>query len=691
MAMDKSYEEAKAQLQNISKYRLEQENAVNKAIVEERANLDTRLLETYKQAQINAGVEADRKIAAVKEESLKKAAAKQQKEEQRYNKQKTKLEEQQKNAKTDAEKKEAKNALEALEKNHEAQLQRLDERTQKELDNAEKIAKRRESLQKFGKVGQTLDNVLSRNFGALISGISDFATSLKSEIDSIASYKTSIDTRLQGSKQSKWEGSYWDKISKDITGAAAISPLVKQSDIASKVQSMVNQGISYNVEQRAFLATISEKIASTFNDTNSSLARLVRIQQQDSTAARLGMESALTSFLNNMYETTEYMSDVMSSIRGSLEEAEALMSSTAATEFDYQVNKWLGSLYSVGMSDSAVRSIGTALGDLAAGKISGITSDGAGNLIVMAANNAGLSVADLLKDGLDDSSTNRLMMAMVQYLKGIYSDTSGSLVLQQQYADVFGMTAADLKALSNLSTADISNTANQNLSYSGMLSQLNMMANSMYSRTSTGEIMTNLTDNLKYTMAAGIANNLGLYFTYTMANMLDDLVNGIPLSGFTAAGTGATQMPTVADIMKTTTLAGSIISGIASMISAGGNGGITGSGLLKAFGIGSSNSVVRGTGSGLITTSGVSYSNSGYVGNASAGDVYEKSMTDQQESINSQIIEAQEESNEATTSDINNNILLMYQLLQDVTSGALSFKVDMGDSSAWSQVMNPNY
>lgn len=274
---------------------------------------------------------------------------------------------------------------------------------------------------------------------------------------------------------------------------------------------MVNQGISYNVEQRAFLATISDKIATTFESTNGSLARLVRIQQQDSTAARLGMESALNSFLNNMYETTEYMSDIMSNIRSSLEEAEALMSSTEATEFDYQVNKWLGSLYSVGMSSSAVESIGNALGDLAAGKISGITSDGAGNLIVMAANNAGLSVADLLKDGLDDSSTNRLMTAMVEYLKGIYNDTNGSLVLQQQYADVFGMSAADLKAVANLSTADISNTANQNLSYSGMLSQLNAMANSMYSRTSTGELMTNLTDNLKYTMAAGIANNPALY------------------------------------------------------------------------------------------------------------------------------------------------------------------------------------
>lgn len=102
---------------------------------------------------------------------------------------------------------------------------------------------------------------------------------------------------------------------------------------------MVKQGISYNVEQRAFLATISDKIADTFNATNSSLLRLVRIQQQDSTAARLGMESALTSFLNNMYETTEYMGSIMDGIKSSLEDAEALMGTEQAAQFEYQVQK----------------------------------------------------------------------------------------------------------------------------------------------------------------------------------------------------------------------------------------------------------------------------------------------------------------------------------------------------------------
>ncbi len=67
--------------------------------------------------------------------------------------------------------------------------------------------------------------------------------------------------------------------------------------------------------------------------------RLVRIQQQDTTAGRLGMEAALNEFLNNMYETTEYMNSVAKSVRSSLEEMEALTGAATATEIEYQMQK----------------------------------------------------------------------------------------------------------------------------------------------------------------------------------------------------------------------------------------------------------------------------------------------------------------------------------------------------------------
>ena len=102
---------------------------------------------------------------------------------------------------------------------------------------------------------------------------------------------------------------------------------------------MVDAGIAANVEQRAFLQTISDKIATTFSATNGTLLRLIRIQEQDTTAARLGMESSLTAFLNSMYETTEYMKDAATTVKASLEESMALMTGTAAVGYEYQVQK----------------------------------------------------------------------------------------------------------------------------------------------------------------------------------------------------------------------------------------------------------------------------------------------------------------------------------------------------------------
>ncbi len=102
---------------------------------------------------------------------------------------------------------------------------------------------------------------------------------------------------------------------------------------------MVDAGIAYNVEQRAFLSTIKDKIATTFNAFDGTLLRLVRIQQQDTTAARLGMESALTTFLNSMYETTEYMKGVADSVRSNLQETMSLMSATDAVGLEYEVQK----------------------------------------------------------------------------------------------------------------------------------------------------------------------------------------------------------------------------------------------------------------------------------------------------------------------------------------------------------------
>ena len=83
------------------------------------------------------------------------------------------------------------------------------------------------------------------------------------------------------------------------------------------------------------------------------------------------------------------------------------------------------------------------------------------------------------------------MNSMVEYLAKIYEEAGDSKVIQQQMASVYGMTASDLKAAVNLArSAGV--VSRDGLTYSKAMGRLNSMANSMYSRTSIGEMMTNM-------------------------------------------------------------------------------------------------------------------------------------------------------------------------------------------------------
>lgn len=526
---------------------------------------------------------------------------------------------------------------------------------------------------------------------ATLNALTGFAKQLEGTVNNIASAKSEIDTRLQGSKNWNIAGSYWELMSKDIVRNVGMNPLVKQADVVDNLKTLVGKGVAFNVEQRAFIDTISDKIANTFEAADGTLLKLVRIQQADTTAARLGMESALTAFLNNMYETTEYMTDAANAIRASIYEASALMGAAEGTAFEYQVQKWMGSLYSAGFSNT--EGLAGALGKLAAGDISGIDNGGYGNLLIMAANRANLSIAEILADGLDDSETNQLMKAMVEYLGEIYDETKNSKVVAQQFANVYGLTASDLKAAANISR-DTGNISRNNLSYGGMLGQLALMASTAMIRTSTGEMMTNLFENLKYGTAQNIATNPALYAAYTIAGMLDDTVGGIaiPTIGAWAAGTG-TEIDletTVADLIRVGSLGAGLLGGIGTMMTGlGSYGGMLGS--LAGFGIGSLLSptkLVRGNGMNALSIfSGTSTSASSFVGNSDSSDVQNKAIGDASESAEQTAEAKQDEQQDTKLSTVDEHVVQIYELLNSVINGLDSIKVDMGDVATWRDVM----
>ena len=523
----------------------------------------------------------------------------------------------------------------------------------------------------------------------LTSGLADLALSLKTTIDRVGLTQSKIDTRLQGSKKSRLMGSYWTAMDWKVQGAAGISPFIKQETLVNQIENMVSQGIAFNVEQRATLATMSEKIASTFNATHATLLRLVRIQQEDTTAARLGMESALNSFLNNMYETSEYLKGVSESVKSSLEDAMSLMTGENALSFEYQVQKWLGSMYSVGMSQGSVNSLSTALGQIASGKIEALTNGGSGNLIVMAASNAGLDLGSILKNGLNDSTTNSLLDAAVGYLGNIYNQTKENKVVQQQMASVFGMTAADLKSISNLMKSR-TNISENGLTYATAMGQLKAMANSMDSRVSMGEKLSNMWSNVQYGMGAGIASNPALYAIYKMGSLLKQTTGGIDIPLPLVMGSGLNYKLNVADLMLVGAMSGGVMSALAkTLVGLTGGVGAGGTGILKRMGVdfsGSSDYVVRGTGSNLITknsSNGFDTSNSGYGAQGDGEGIKDSILTSETDKANKTTADAVDSSDEIQLKDVNTSILDILDVLRSVLSGSGSRSISVSiDSSS---------
>lgn len=533
-----------------------------------------------------------------------------------------------------------------------------------------------ESDQRKHGLGKVLDG--------LTHALGSFVKQLDNSITTTANMQSQIDTRLYGSNLETKSGSIWKKISSDVTSIAAVSPFVKMSDIVTNIKDMVSKGIAYNVEQRAFLNTIKDKIATTFDANDATLTKLIRIQQQDTTAGRLGMEAALNAFLNNMYQTTEYMTDLAKNIRSDLYEVEALSNAAEATEFEYTVQKWLGSMYSVGANN--VQSISKALGQILSGNLEGITSGGAGNLLIMAANRAGLSVSDMLSSGLNSDQTSNLLEQVVEYLGDIYNQSKDSRVIQQQLAQLYGVTASDLKAIASLANdAKAKKSISGQLSYDSMVDNLMNMAGSIQNRMNIGEMLENGWDNFKYTLGANIANNPVTYAIYKSAGLLDDVVGGIALPDIKFMGTGVNLQTTVADIMRVAALSGGVLSGIGSIVSGLGSS-FSGTAMLNKLGISSNlTTVSRGDGNLGLGERGAQKSSSGYVGNGSGSDVKNKTLSDADEESSDKLAQAKDENTEVTIEDVNDSVLRIYQLLEDVTNGALTFTVkdDTNSTLSW--------
>ena len=434
----------------------------------------------------------------------------------------------------------------------------------------------------------------------------------------MADYRGYIDARMQGSDKS------YDKMMGMISTNLSMSPYVKTQDVIESMREASDQGIAYNIEQRAFLSNISDRIANTFDAFDSNLTRLIRLQQADTTAARLGMEAGLTKFFNSMFQDTSYLNQLSDSISGAIIDANASLDRNASAEFEYIVQKWMGSLSSLGMSDNTLTNIATGINYLATGDVTSLASNTSlQTLFAMSASNAGLDYAQLLLDGLNASNTNKLLESMVLYLKDI-AENSDNQVVRSAYGDIFNMSLSDMKAITNLSKGDISTIAANSMSYGGMQSELTkQMLAVATTRTHISTMLSNLYNNAIFGVAEDMASNPA---TYAMTKMLDFMESSkldMAIPFVNAMGFGIDLNTSVQDIMRLGVGLSQAFNLMTNIL-----GGLGSAGGLNLGAWGGTEYTQRGSGSGFSTSSLVGgTSSSTYVATSSSDDMKNSSLS----------------------------------------------------------------
>jgi len=426
------------------------------------------------------------------------------------------------------------------------------EREEYEAKREQEVAARKQNTKDQLKEG-TMANVMKGMTHALNEGLSALGDKLAGAVDdainTVGQYRSGIDARLQGMLEDN--ASAYDKVAGVMKDALAVSPFVKQTELLSKLNDAVDKGIAYNVEQRAFLATITDKIVSTFDAFDSNLMRLIRLQQADTTQARMGMEARLLQFFNSTFSDNTYLKDSYDTVSGAIVDAGAQMSREMAVSFEFNVQKWLGSLYSLGFDSSTIETIATGIGHLGTGNVQALAGDTQlQSLLAMASSRAGLSYSELLVKGIDDSSVNLLLKSIVEYLREIATDNNA--VVKAAYGDVFKFTQGDLRAASNLLDSDITNIFNQSLDYKEAVGELNNQLGQLSKRLSTSEMIENVFDNFLYTAGESIANNTGTAITWKVLSAIEGATGGIHLPAISVFGNMLDLSTfTIEGIMKT--------------------------------------------------------------------------------------------------------------------------------------------
>lgn len=422
-------------------------------------------------------------------------------------------------------------------------------------------ANRFANANKLNKVLSANGKSLGENMSAALhKGLDAISGSVDKYLDVYVNYFGKITTRLQNS------GLTFARITDVYKSATAANPYLKFNDLLTNLNQLVELGIADNVTQRAFFGAISDKVATTFDVAQESMLNIIRIQQKDTTAARLGLEANLTRMLNSYFQDTSYLTNVFDTVQEALIDTSAMFAQPEASiEFEYMVQKWLGSLGSVGVDQSTLTSMAKGINALATGDVDYLSSNAAmQNLLVMSASRAGLSYSQMLSQGVSTSQVNVLMRSVIEYIQGILQ--SNNNVVKKQYAELFGVTISDLAAFSNLTNSTIENLYNSAITYQNTLDEVSYQLGQVGSRTHISEMINNVLENTMMGIGLGVAASPLGYGMYKGASMLESLTGGTSLPFITAFGTGMDLNMTLEGLVKGGVIGFSALTSLASAI-----------------------------------------------------------------------------------------------------------------------------
>lgn len=310
----------------------------------------------------------------------------------------------------------------------------------------------------------------------------------------------------------------------------AFSAFVSYEKTLENAVKLIDMGIAYNIEERAFLQTVSDNIVSTFDAFDSNLLRLIRLQQADTTAARMGMEAYVMKILNNMFSDTSYLNDVYDTVSAALIDAQSIMPYYEATSSEFVLQKWFGSLYALGFSDTTIQRIAKGINMLLTGDVQGLANDTAmQTLLAMSASRIEtVDFANAMLQGLDSSQINDLMRSMVEYLQEI-AKNSDTRVVRSAFNDIFDMSMSDLAAVQNLTASDIEDIYKKLMSYDVAYNEARSQLGELPSRLSLSDMIDNVIANMLFITGEEIAYNPLDYAIYTIASKIEQATGGISL------------------------------------------------------------------------------------------------------------------------------------------------------------------